>query len=242
MTSPDRHGSPQIDGVRTACAYYRTSSASGVAKAGAAPEDDRDSLRRQQEAVRGYAARMGLLIVQEYYDAAVKGADHVMERPEFGRMVDYMMGNGARTVLVENAGRFARDLMVQLVGHDALKKAGIELIPVDAPGYFTEETETAVLIRQILGAVAQFEKNTLVRRMRVGRERKKAATGWCGGRRPVPAAHIVRAQELLALGTGLRAISLAMAAEGMLQQRSGKPYGPGSIKFMLNKGEKNGKA
>ena len=62
-----------------------------------------------------------------------------------------------RTVLVEDASRFARDLIVQLTGHDYLKKLGVTLIAANAPDHFLEGTPTAVLMRQVLGAAAQFE-------------------------------------------------------------------------------------
>src|SRR5215469_4822673 len=108
----------------TAVAYYRTSSATNT---------DGDSRPRQEQAIRAYAVANGIEIVKEYYDAAVSGADPVEGRPGFADMLAYMLGNGARIVLVENASRFARDLTVQLLGHALLKKHGIELIPVDAP-------------------------------------------------------------------------------------------------------------
>ena len=71
-------------------------------------------------------------------------------------------------VLVENAGRFARDLAVQLTGHALLQGTGIELVPVDAPSYFIDPSPTAELVRQILGAVSQFEKAALVAKLRTG--------------------------------------------------------------------------
>jgi hypothetical protein len=37
-------------------------------------------------------------------------------------MLERIKGNGVRTIIVEDASRFARDLMVQLVGHDFLKR------------------------------------------------------------------------------------------------------------------------
>jgi hypothetical protein len=40
---------------------------------------------------------------------------------------------------------------VQLAGHDMLKGLGISIIPASAPDFFTEETPTAVLVRQVLG-------------------------------------------------------------------------------------------
>ena len=87
----------------TAVAYYRTSSATNVGQ-------DKDSLKRQQDAVRAYAAAHQLEVVREFYDAAVSGADPVMDRAGFVEMLTYLLGNGARIVLVENASRFARDL------------------------------------------------------------------------------------------------------------------------------------
>ncbi|MGA9849157.1 MAG: hypothetical protein WBQ45_16150 [Roseiarcus sp.] len=59
------------------------------------------------------------------------------------------------------------------------------LIAADSSDGFLDETPTAVLIRQVLGAVSQFEKQGLVAKLREARERKKAATGKCGGRHSV---------------------------------------------------------
>ena len=88
----------------------------------------------------------------------MSGADPVNDRPGFTEMLERLLSNGARTILVESPDRFARDLMVQLAGHDMLKAKGITLIAASAPTFFVEDTPTAVLVRQVLGAVAQFEK------------------------------------------------------------------------------------
>jgi DNA invertase Pin-like site-specific DNA recombinase len=108
-------------------AYYRTSSATNVGT-------DKDSLKRQQEAVRACAAARGLEIVHEYYDAAVSGADPVDSRQGLASMLRYMLSAGARTIIVENASRFARDLIVQETGYAMLKARGIELRAADARG------------------------------------------------------------------------------------------------------------
>ena len=55
-------------------------------------------------------------------------------------------------------------MTVQLTGHDFLRSLGIALIPATAPDFFTEDTPTAVLVRQVLGAIAEFEKTSLVMR------------------------------------------------------------------------------
>jgi len=160
----------------SAVAYFRTSSATNVGA-------DKDSLKRQAEAVQAYAKANGIEIVREFYDAAVSGADPIHERDGFAEMLAYMAGNGARTILVENASRFARDLTVQLTGHSMLKGLGYDLVPVDAPSHFLDDTPTVVMVRSILGAVSEFEKAQLVSKLKAARVRKKKETGKCEGRK-----------------------------------------------------------
>jgi hypothetical protein len=76
-------------------------------------------------------------------------------------MLERLMSNGARTIIVESPDRFARDLMVQLAGHDLLKGKGISLVAASAPAHFIEDTPTAVLVRQVLGAIAEFGRQLL---------------------------------------------------------------------------------
>src|SRR4029453_11986964 len=96
-------------------------------------------------------------------------------------MLSRVVSNGARTIIVESPDRFARDLAVQLAGHDMLKSHGIALIPASAPDFFVEDTPTAVLVRQVLGAIAQFEKASTVAKLKAARDRKRARDGKCEG-------------------------------------------------------------
>ena len=48
-------------------------------------------------------------IVEEYYDEAVSGADTIDTRPGFKAMLERLLSNGVRTIVVETANRFARD-------------------------------------------------------------------------------------------------------------------------------------
>jgi DNA invertase Pin-like site-specific DNA recombinase len=65
-----------------------------------------------------------------------------------------------------------------------LKQRGIVLIAASAPTHFTEDTPTAVLVRQVLGAIAEFDKTTLVAKLAAARCRKREATGRkVGGRK-----------------------------------------------------------
>jgi DNA invertase Pin-like site-specific DNA recombinase len=64
---------PRKDLVK-AVAYFRTSSTTNVGA-------DKDSEKRQREAVMSYARSSGHEVVGEFYDAAVSGADPVDARP-----------------------------------------------------------------------------------------------------------------------------------------------------------------
>jgi DNA invertase Pin-like site-specific DNA recombinase len=165
-------------GVRQAVAYLRTSSATNAG-------EDRDSYARQWAAIDAYAASSGFMIAQPaYYDAAVSGADPVDTRPGFRSLLGYLGDNPAvKVILVETANRFARDLIVQETGYRMLRDRGIELIAVDSPGGFLNDTPTAELIRQVMGAISQFEKASIVAKLRGARERKRAEAGKCEGRK-----------------------------------------------------------
>lgn len=215
----------------TAVAYYRTSSATNVGP-------DKDSLPRQRDAVAVYAKAHGLEIVEQFYDASVSGADPILEREGFAKLLEYVTGNGARIILVENASRFARDLAVQIAGHDLLKQRGIQLVPVDAPNHFIDETPTAVMVRQILGAVSQFEKASLVSKLRKARERVRAARGRCEGRKPIPDEIVKEAKRLRRRNprTGVqrsyREIAKELEALGHIGT-SGRVFGAESVKRMV---------
>lgn len=101
----------------------------------------------------------------------------LFSRDGFSRLLSELVVHDADTVLVENASRFARDLAVQLAGHDQLRDLGINLIPVDAPSHFQDETPTAEMVRQILGSVSQFEKAQLVAKLRSARQRVRERKG-----------------------------------------------------------------
>jgi len=215
---------------KRALAYYRTSSASGVG-------EEKDTLPRQQEAVRKYALRESIQVVKEYYDDGVSGTIAVGLRPEFKKLVDYAMANSIDLILVETANRFARDVMVQLMGHEDLKKAGISLIPVDAPNHFLDETPTAEMLRIIIAAVSQYEKKSLVKKMGDARARKREKDGRCEGRTPPPPEAIAMAKSLRLDGLSYREIGERLGTAGfrVIEKKkvTDRIYKPQSVKNMI---------
>lgn len=221
-----------------AIAYFRTSSATGVG-------EDKDSLPRQERACRRYAAQNKIEIVESFYDAAVSGADAVTDRPGFNAMLDRIRANGVKLVLIEDASRFARDLFVQIVGHDHLKRMGVELIAVNAPDHFREDTPTAVMVRQILGAVSQFQKNDFVVKSKAARDRKRVLNGRCEGRKPTPPEVVASVRKLARINPkthkrrSLREIASILAERGLVKHLENgtacKPYSHEAVRQILAK-------
>ncbi len=202
--------------------------------------EGKDSEARQRKAIEGYAKSAGFIIVEWFYDKVVRGADAIIDRPGFAAMLDRITGNGVRTIIVESPDRFARDLAVQLAGHDHLRKLGVTLIPATAPDFFTEDTPTAVLVRQVLGAITRFEKATTVAKLKVARDRKIAAGEKCGGRksyaetRPemVELARQLRRPDPDRRPVSLRQVAAALAERGYVAS-TGKPYEAAAVASML---------
>jgi DNA invertase Pin-like site-specific DNA recombinase len=91
------------------------------------------------------------------------------------------------------------------------------------------------MVRQVLGAIAQFEKTSLVAKLKAARDRKKAATGKCGGRKTYAEARpevVALAKEMHGQRMSLRKISAALAAEGHVTA-NGKPYVASAVQAML---------
>jgi DNA invertase Pin-like site-specific DNA recombinase len=211
-----------------AVAYMRTSSATNCG-------DDKDSEKRQRAAIQAYADRAGIEIVEWYYDQAVNGAGPVAARPGFQAMLESIAGNGVRTVIVETANRFARDLMVQEVGWAMLRDMGVSLVAVDSPQAFLDDGPTTKLIRQILGAVAEFDKAMTVAKLRGARDRKRATGVKVEGRlshaqeRPEV---VGMAKSLRALGLSLRSIAERLEAAGHVNS-NGRQFAAVSVRNML---------
>jgi len=220
-------------GRKHAVAYLRTSSATNTGG---------DSDRRQRQAIRRFAIRERYALGGEYYDASVSGADPIEDRPGFRQMLSDIAAGGPRIILVETASRFARDLLVQEVGHRLLSDLGIELVAVDSPSSFLDDTPTAVLIRQVLGAVAEFEKSMLVAKLRAARERKRVETGKGQGRRSMAEIHpdaLVLARKLRRQSgkTGKRRSYRTIArmlAEAGYTSADGGPVSGSTVMRMLN--------
>ena len=212
-----------------AFAYLRTSSAANVGA-------DKDSDKRQREAIEAFAKRAGYVIVAEFNDAAVSGTDPIESRPGFSALL--VEANGTRTVIVEDASRFSRDLITQELGILTLSARAVKVITSGGDD-LTETTDPfKVAMRQIAGAFAQLEKARLVHKLKVARDRKRATGAKVEGRKGLEETNpeaVALARKLASKRKqplSLRAISSRLAVAGYINER-GKPFAAKSVASML---------
>src|SRR5262245_11520173 len=80
--------------------------------------------------------------------------------------------DGVKIVIVERADRLARDLMVSEVIIDQMTQAGAKVLTADGTDLSSAADDPArTLIRQVLSAVAQFDKSVTVLKLRAARKR-----------------------------------------------------------------------
>jgi DNA invertase Pin-like site-specific DNA recombinase len=229
MVGKEKEEKTSKSGRTNAVAYLRTSSAANVGA-------DKDSEKRQREAIVAFAKRARFEIAADdwFYDPAVSGADPIETRPGFNRLLDRIESNGVRTVLIEDASRFARDLMTQELGILSLIKLGVRVITTAGDDLTDTLDPMKKAMRQIAGAFAELEKARLVAKLRGARDRKKAVHGKCEGRKSLTerSPELIVAARSLNDGRSLRKISAALEGQGFVTP-SGRPYSASAVQSML---------
>jgi DNA invertase Pin-like site-specific DNA recombinase len=119
--------------------------------------------------------------------------------------------------------------------HD-LSRSGFQLVSVCEPDLCSNEPSRK-LMRQIMGAFAEYEKQMIVLKLGGARARMRAKEGRCEGRKPYgfyegEEAVLSRAKALRAGGMAYDKIAAALNAKG-LAPRSGKHWYAGVVHRLL---------
>jgi DNA invertase Pin-like site-specific DNA recombinase len=202
---------------------------------------DGDGFPRQLEAIKTYAVSHGVKIVKVFREEGVTGTKETMDRPAWVEMMLALHSNGVRTVIIEKLDRLARDLMVQEATIAELRKHGFDLLSVAEPDLMATDA-TRVLMRQLMGAVAEYDKKQIVLKLRGARNRMRAAEGHCEGRKPFgyrdgEQAIIDRIRALAASGRSARRIAEQLNEE-RLPSRNGGPWRDMVVGRILKAAEK----
>lgn len=144
---------------------------------------DGDGFDRQLLACEAYATANGIEIVETFREEGISGTKELDDRPALSELFAALEENGIKTVIVEKLDRLARDLMVQETIIADIRKSGYTLLSTCEPDLCSNDP-SRVLVRQIFGAISQYEKAMIVLKLRGARQRKKAKTGRCEGKKP----------------------------------------------------------
>ena len=92
----------------------------------------------------------------------MSGADPIETRPGFSSLLDRIETNGVRTVIGEDASRFARELVTKELGIIALIKRGVRVLTAHGDDLTDSSDPSRKMMRQIAGFFAEYEKARLV--------------------------------------------------------------------------------
>ena len=213
-----------------AVSYLRTSSPANVG-------EDKDSDKRQRDAITAFAKRAGFEIVAEFYDPVVRGEDAIETRPGFSALLDRIESNGVRTVIIDEVSRFARDVLAQELGILALIKRGVTVLTTSGDDLTVTDDPMKVFMRQVAGAFSQLEKARLVAKLRAARERKRAEGRKVEGRKSLAekrpeAVALARKLSKQRPRLSLREISAKLASDGFTTPK-GLQYSASAVASML---------
>lgn len=213
-------------------------------------QNDGDTWDRQQAAIRKYASGAGLTVADDdwFRDVGVSGTKDLDSRPGLAALLDRVENNGVRVVLVENATRLARDLLIGEVILAQLRDAGCTVIDCDSGTNLIDDSDdpTRRLIRQVLGAVAEFDRRVTVLKLRAARDRKSRKIGRrvegkkAYGSRPGEAVVVARIRELYRKPHNAPRRSLQEIADILNVEnrptRTGTPWSKSALHAIISRG------
>lgn len=147
---------------------------------------DGDTWDRQEAAIRKYAAANDIEVVEWFRDEGITGKMELEGRAGLSACIAAVRERGIGLVLVEDSTRLARDLIVAEVCIREFQKIKVRVMAASGGIDLTagdESNPTAKLIRQILAAVAEFDRCVITLRTRAARERIRARDGQCEGKK-----------------------------------------------------------
>ena len=200
----------------------------------------------QEATIAKWARTHGHTIAATFTDTGVSGSNGLDTRAGLADALDALKTGAADGLIVYRLDRLARDLIVQeqLLAEMRRGRWAMHSTSESEGQYLTDDPAdpSRKMIRQVLGAVAEYERSMIALRLYSGRRKKAEAGGFAGGKPPfgwksengelVPVADeqatLTRIRQLHAAGESLRSIAATLIAEGH-RPRRGKTWHPGVL-------------
>jgi DNA invertase Pin-like site-specific DNA recombinase len=205
----------------------------------------------QRARIREWAKAEGHTVALWATDSGQSGSNGLDTRKGLLDALSAVQDGRCGGLVVYRLDRLARDLVLQEGLLAEVWKNGARVFSTSPSedaylGGDDPDDPSRAMIRQILGAVAQYERGMIRLRLRQGKARKVAQGGYAGGAprfgfRAEGAALVPDAREQLAVrrivqlraeGLSLRAIAEVLASEGIAAKRGGR-WHPTAVNAVL---------
>jgi DNA invertase Pin-like site-specific DNA recombinase len=215
-------------------------------------EEDRNGKQVQMKACRAFAREHGHRIVEWRYDDGVSGADALDARVGLADALADVKDGTSKGIVVYRLDRLARDLIIQETLLAEIRKIGSQPFTTSKAEseYLTDDPNdpSRKLIRQILGAVNEYEKSMIGLRLKSGRRMKAERGGFAYGSpafgqvaqdkalvdNDAEQAVIARIRGMADKGNSIRSICAVLNAEGVPSKRGGK-WHPQTVARVLDR-------
>ena len=203
-------------------------------------------LDSQRRTLTELAAARGWEVVGEYVDDGYSRS--ILERPALARLRDAIWQGAVDVVLIHDPDRLARDLTYALLLEREFEKAGVALEYATVP---TDRSPAGRLQRQVLGAIAEFERKKIIERTVRGKRERASQGKATGGPPPYgyryddtqpsglaideERADVLRRMVgwLVSEGLSVRDIARRLNAQGMRPPRGGSRWNRSTVNRIL---------
>lgn len=201
------------------------------------------SLVAQADQLRKYASLHNLHVSDVYSDEGWSGKDFI--RPEFQRMMKDLDSGKFSVILIWQVDRISRNTK------DLLTLVENELHPRNcklkiSQGDIDTSTKDGLLTLTMLGTIAQYERSSIIERVKLGMQKRASSGYWNGGliygydnidKKLIvnfeESKIVQRIYQLRLQGLGYKAIASRLNEQG-IPTKSGKMFSIQSIKTILN--------
>ena len=191
----------------------------------------------QRAAIRKWAKARGHRVVGFHVDEGVSGSNGIETRRALSDALAELRNGGAHGMVVYRLDRLARDLVLQEQLLAEVRRVGGEVFSTSdgESAYLVDDPDdpSRRLIRQVLGAVNEYERGMIRLRLRSGRERKAEIGGYAFGAPPygwgasegelvqVPEEQVVVEEIIAAVSRGdsMRAVARDLNERGVQARR-----------------------
>jgi DNA invertase Pin-like site-specific DNA recombinase len=209
----------------------------------------------QLKGIRAWCKANGHKLVTHCGDSGISGGKDESERAGLAEALAMIERHEADAIVTKDLSRFARSLTIQEMTLGIIWRAGAKLFvyengPTTSGEVLADDPDDPVrtLIRQVLGAVYEFDRASIAKRLREGRRAKAVRGGYAYGS---PAygyqaddkelvtdeteqRGIARIGELHAAGKSFREIAATLTAEGIPAKRGGA-WHPMTVKRIVER-------